>query len=65
MEITFKSICEKLGFNPLVNPPKIELSGYEDDSKESHYDKLSFDELRFLCKYMEKHYESKNSEGKT
>ena len=55
MNITFDSICEKLGFNPLVNPPTRKLSGYEDDSKESPYAKLTFEESKFLCEYVGKH----------
>lgn len=52
MEITFDKICKKLGFNPLVNPPVCDLSGYEDDSKESPYAILNLEESLFLCKYM-------------
>ncbi|MBR1824217.1 MAG: hypothetical protein IJ779_08300 [Ruminococcus sp.] len=59
MELTFDKICEKLGFNPLVNPPACNLSGYEDDSKESPYAVLTFEESDFLCEYM------KNNTNKT
>ena len=52
MELTFDRICEKLGFNPLVNPPDRKLSGYEDDSKESPYAVLTFEESDFLCEYL-------------
>ena len=55
MEITFDKICEKLGFNPLVNPPARKLSGHEDDSKESPYAILTFEKSDFLCEYMKKH----------
>ena len=55
MEITFDKICEKLDFNPLVNPPARKLSGHEDDSKESPYAILTFEESDFLCEYMKKH----------
>ncbi len=56
MELTFDKICEKLGFNPLVNPPSRKLSGCEDDSKESPYAILTFEESDFLCEYMKKHH---------
>lgn len=55
MNITFDSICEKLGFNPLVNPPKINFTGHEDDSEESPYAILSYEESKFLCEYVGKH----------
>lgn len=56
MELTFDKICEKLGFNPLVNPPSRKLSGCEDDSKDSPYAILTFEESDFLCEYMKKHH---------
>ena len=56
MELTFDKICEKLGFNPLVNPPSRKLSGCEDDSKEPPYAILTFEESDFLCEYMKKHH---------
>lgn len=55
MGLTFDKICEKLGFNPLVNPPVRKLSGYEDDSKESPYSILTFEESNFLCEYIKNH----------
>lgn len=55
MEITFESICAKLGFNPITNPPRYDLKGYEDDSKESPFAILDLEEIEFLCDYMSKH----------
>ena len=52
MDITYKSICDKLGFEP--GTYKYELNDYEDDSKVSPYSKLTLDELEFLCDYYEK-----------
>lgn len=49
MGVTFESICEKLGFNPLINPPKRIFKGYEDDSYDSPYSILSLEELELLC----------------
>ena len=34
MKVTYESICEKLGFDPFVNPPKPVFNGHEDDSQE-------------------------------
>lgn len=61
MEITFESICNKLGYNPLVNPPKRSFGDYEDDSKESPYAKLTIEESDFLCEYMKEHIKEKKS----
>lgn len=55
MEITYESICSKLGFDPLINPPKIHLNGHEDDSEESPYAILTYEESKYLCNYVEKH----------
>lgn len=49
MEITYESICAKLGFEPGTYP--YEFSDYEDDSKVSPYSVLTLDELDFLCDY--------------
>lgn len=50
MEITYESICKKLGFTP--GEYKYNFSGYEDDSKESPYAVLTLDELDFLSEYL-------------
>ncbi len=55
MGITFESICEKLGFNPFINPSHYNLSGHEDDSHESPYAILSLEESEYLCEYMKIH----------
>lgn len=51
MEITYESICKKLGFRP--EDYKYTYSGYEDDSKKSPFDILTLDELDVLCRYLE------------
>lgn len=58
--ITYESICAKLGFDPLVNPPKINYKGHEDDSEESPYAILTLEESKFLCDYVKKHLDNKN-----
>lgn len=50
MEITYEGICEKLGFTP--GEYKYQLSDYEDDSKESPYAVLTFEESEFLYNYL-------------
>lgn len=55
MGITFESICKKLGFNPLVNPPERHFSGHEDDSQKSPYAILTLEESEFLCEYVKKY----------
>ena len=55
MEITFESICAKLGFDPITNPPTYEYKGHEDDSKTSPFSILDFEESEFLCDYMSKY----------
>lgn len=52
-EITYESICEKLGFD--VDTYKHTYSGTEDDSPESRpFMKLSLEELTFLTDRIEK-----------
>lgn len=50
MGITYESICKKLGFKP--EEYKYSHSGYEDDSKESPFSSLTFEELEFLSNYL-------------
>lgn len=50
MEITYDSICKKLGFKP--EEYEYSFSGHEDDSKESPFAVLSEDELDFLIEYL-------------
>ncbi len=45
-EITYESICEKLGFDVDTYEPT--LSDTEDDSMESPFRSLSLEELNFL-----------------
>ncbi|MCD8216699.1 MAG: hypothetical protein LUD01_01405 [Clostridiales bacterium] len=50
-EITYESICEKLGFDVDTYVPTI--SDTEDDSVENPFVKLSIDELDFLTDRIE------------
>lgn len=50
--ITYKSICEKLGFDPLVDSLKYDLPGHEDDSMVNPFSVLSYDESLALYEYM-------------
>jgi len=50
MEITYESICQKLGFDPMKYEYK--FKGYEDDSQTSPLAPLSYEELNFLCEYL-------------
>ena len=60
-EITYESICAKLGFDPIVNPPKINYKGHEDDSEESPYAILTLEESKFLCDYVKIFLDNKSS----
>ena len=51
-KITYESICEKLGFDPLVNPPIPVFNGHEDDSQPNPYSVLSIEESNFLMPYI-------------
>lgn len=52
MGVTYESICEKLGFDPLSYKPKV--SDYEDDSRTSLFSILSLEESIFLNDYLMK-----------
>ena len=51
MQITYVGICEKLGFDPLVNPPERKYDGHEDDSQPNPYSVLTLEEKDFLLPY--------------
>lgn len=60
-EITYESICEKLGFDvDTYEPP---LSDIEDDSMESPFRSLSLEELSFLTDRIENRKERKLASG--
>ena len=63
MKITYESICEKLGFDPFVNPPKPVFNGHEDDSQENPYSILTFEESDFLAKLAIERFKSGKSFG--
>ena len=50
MEITYESICKKLGFD--VENYKPEVSDYEDDSRISPFSILTIEESEFLYDYL-------------
>lgn len=56
MTITYQSICDKLGFDPMKYKPK--ASNFEDDSKESPFSILTLEESDFLCDYLIKNLKS-------
>lgn len=62
MKITYASICEKLGFDPFVNPPKPVFNGHEDDSQENPYLVLTFEESDFLAKLAIERIKSKKKQ---
>jgi hypothetical protein len=53
MKITYESICEKLGFDPLVNPPECKLRDpfMVDDTQPNPYSVLTSEERDFLYDY--------------
>lgn len=53
MEITYDSICKKLGFT--IEEYKHIYSGHEDDSKESPFAVLTLEESLFLNDYLMEH----------
>lgn len=52
--ITYKSICEKIGFDPILGNTDIydNLPDYEDDSRISPYSVLTIKELDFVLECM-------------
>lgn len=61
MEITYESICEKLGFRPGIDKYDYKYNGHEDDSQESPYSKLSLEESLFLADYFKTQREKNNN----
>ena len=53
--ITYKSICEKIGFDPFRDGKMFEPSDHEDDTKGSPFSCLTVEELVFLADYLVKH----------
>lgn len=52
--ITYESVCEKLGFDPITDDVDIydNLPDYEDDSRVSPFSVLTQDELRVFTKHL-------------
>lgn len=50
--MTYKKICEKLGFDPVVDGYDYKFSGHEDDTQVSPFAVLTDEESDFLCDYL-------------
>ena len=52
--ITYESVCEKLGFDPITDDVDIfdNLPDYEDDSGESPFKNLTMEELDVFTKHL-------------
>ena len=48
MKASYQGICDKLGFNPLLNPPKNNDDWIINDDEENIYGKLDRDEIDLL-----------------
>jgi hypothetical protein len=55
MEITYESICEKLGCRPCDVHEHYRYEGHEDDSQPSLFRVLTMDEMDFLLNYYLEH----------
>lgn len=53
--MNFEKVCEKLGFNPLIESYVYEICDCEDDSRPSPFSVLTDEEAEFLDQYIEKH----------
>lgn len=51
MKITYESIVQKLGFDPM-DPPEPEFHGHEDDSIPNPYAVLTLEEEEFILDIM-------------
>lgn len=52
--MTYKGICNKIGFDPIADGYEYKYSGHEDDTQESPFLSLSIEELDFLYDYISK-----------
>jgi len=55
--ITYESICEKIGFDPIKDKYNFVYKGHEDDSQPSPFACLSSEELEFITDYLIAHKE--------
>lgn len=53
--ITYKSICEKIGIDPIKDGKILEPSNHEDDTPISPFSVLTTEELVFLTDYLMEH----------
>ena len=53
--MTYRDICNKIGFDPIVDGYDYKYSGHEDDTQISPFSALTLEELDFLSDYIEKH----------
>ena len=52
--MTYNDICEKLGFDPIVDGYQNKASDHEDDRQISPFSVLNLAELDFLADYLKK-----------
>ena len=62
--MTYKQICEKLGFDPVVDGYDYKFSGHEDDTQVSPFAVLTDEELDFLADYVIEHRSEMKTEPK-
>lgn len=53
--MTYKTICNKIGFDPLVDGYDYKISNHEDDTQKSPFSSLTYEELDFLYRYLKEH----------
>lgn len=58
--MTYKKICDKLGFDPVVDGYNYKFSGHEDDTQVSPFAALTDEESDFLFDYLFGNRKGKN-----
>ena len=53
MDVTYESICKKLGFT--LENPKYNVSNYENDHEINPFSVLNDEEMEYVGEYLEKH----------
>lgn len=53
MDVTYESICKKLGFT--LENPKFKVSDYENDNEINPFSVLNDDEMEYVGEYLEKY----------
>ena len=62
--MTYKQICEKLGFDPIVDGYDYKFSGHKDDTQVSPFAVLTDEESDFLADYVIEHRSEMKTEPK-